>query len=270
MLPLLTRVELRSRWLNRCPVGAAANLNVDKASAAWVADIAPLSSNEGAPLADNPVVVYRAASAQQAYLLKSLLEEQGIETFVVNDMLQAAGGDLPLGWVSLPQLLVGEHDVEKALQAIGNFEATIAHSDSTSATQKSAELGHQYDEHPAGTSVIEAWPTCRKCGERRQVTCDYCGTSGNNFRLVDESTDEGDDERAPLLLCHTCDEQFAAKYYPRCHLCGYLFEPSATDASADDPATRARDLGVESRVLLVIVASIAILSGLIGYFCYVL
>ena len=72
---------------------------------------------------DMPTVVYSAANRAQAYLLMDWLREQGIEAQVVNDSLEVAGGDLPLGWTSAPKVVVPESQAEKARPLLQKYES---------------------------------------------------------------------------------------------------------------------------------------------------
>ena len=63
-----------------------------------------------------PTVIYSAANTQQAYLLKGILEDQGIPAWVVNDTIQIAGGDLPLGWTAAARVVVGSDTAIAARQ----------------------------------------------------------------------------------------------------------------------------------------------------------
>ena len=64
-------------------------------------------------MADRPVEIFRAANSQHAQMLRQMLEERGIKAFIVNEALQTAGGDLPLGWTAAPRILVAEEDAVK-------------------------------------------------------------------------------------------------------------------------------------------------------------
>jgi len=61
-----------------------------------------------------PVTVYSAKNPPEAYLLKAALEDAGITAFVLNDNLQIASGELPLGWETAPKIQVAAEDAEAA------------------------------------------------------------------------------------------------------------------------------------------------------------
>ena len=159
-------------------------------------------------MSGQPTIIYHAASPQQAHLLKGLLGERGIAAWVVNDSIQIAGGELPLGWNAAACVVVGENDAADARKFAEEFDATTAHEpvlDPTDAASKSAE----WDE----------WPTCPECHQRRSVRCPICGVSGTQFALADiQETEAGP---RVLLMCEDCDDHFLPEMFRRCHHCGH-------------------------------------------------
>src|SRR5438067_13769821 len=78
-------------------------------------------------MSGEPTVIYSAASTQQAHLLKGRLLERGIVARVVNDSLQMAGGELPLGWTAAARVIVAEEDGPKARRIAEDFDRQTAH-----------------------------------------------------------------------------------------------------------------------------------------------
>lgn len=72
------------------------------------------------------VPLYAADSTIDAYLLKGLLEQQGIEVRIIGEFLQGAVGELPAS--GLVQVLVPEEDYAAALATLQAFEANRARS----------------------------------------------------------------------------------------------------------------------------------------------
>ena len=99
------------------------------------------------------VEVYCAANAQEAYLVKSALENAGIEASVVGDHLQIAAGDLPFGWMVSPRVWVRTPDAAPARALIVQWQAD-----------------RPQDEPP---SPSPPW-TCPKCGETVDADFDIC------------------------------------------------------------------------------------------------
>src|SRR6476620_4174305 len=101
---------------------------------------------------ESPVVVYSAANRAQAFLLMDWLREQGIEAQVVNDSMEVAGGDLPLGWRSAPKLIVPDSQVAKTRHLLAQYE---------SHSQPVEEIGDATSERALD------WPDCPRCHARR-------------------------------------------------------------------------------------------------------
>jgi hypothetical protein len=155
-----------------------------------------------------PTVIYSAANTQQAYLLKSVLEERGIPARVVNDAIGIAGGELPLGWTAAPRVVVAESDAEQGRRIAEEFDLQTAHE--PTGDDPSLETA---------TEEWSDWPVCPRCGERRSAACPVCGISQTSFRLADVQESAGA-ERA-LLVCEACDDHFVPQWYRLCHQCGY-------------------------------------------------
>src|SRR5437868_14622123 len=81
---------------------------------------------DGIIMPGQPTVIYSAASIQQAYLFKGLLEAQGIVARVVNDAIQIAGGDLPLGWTAAATVVVSDQDAPAARALAEAFDRQTA------------------------------------------------------------------------------------------------------------------------------------------------
>jgi hypothetical protein len=159
-------------------------------------------------LSGQPTIIYHAANPQQAHLLKGLLEERGIAAWVVNDSIQMAGGELPLGWTAAACVVVGETDAVEARQFAETFDATTAHEPSPEAADAAAK-----------SAEWEEWPVCPQCGQRRSARCPICGVSGTQFALADiQETEAGP---RVLLMCDDCDDHFIPQMFRRCHHCGH-------------------------------------------------
>lgn len=159
---------------------------------------------------DRPTEIYRAANPQHAQLLRNMLEDQGIQAFVVNDFLQGAGGELPMGWTAAPRILVAEEDVLKGRQIAEQFDATMR--------DGSAVATEEFDEADADW---EDWPVCPNCHQRRDALCEICGTRGTKFALADLVDEPG--RQSVLLHCDTCDDHFRPQFFRVCHHCGHDF-----------------------------------------------
>jgi len=204
---------------------------------------------DGMTMPGQPTVIYSAASIQQAYLLKGLLEEQGILARVVNDAIQIAGGDLPLGWTSAAKVVVSDQDASAARELAEEFDRQ--------ATLEPAE--GEVSEMPP--SQWEEWPVCPQCGERRSARCPICLSSGSSFDLADLQP-SGKADRV-LLFCPDCDDHFLPEWYRRCARCGHDFE----DGIEVIPVTTAR-LPTGAGEWLVVAVLIGFALALSAYFLW--
>ena len=170
------------------------------------------------------VEVYRAADQQQAYLLRNLLVDEGIEAFISGETLSAAT-DLQ-GWDVYPRVLVSENFVDLAIPLVREFdESTKSQHDS---------IPDEFDEDEFDRQAIEAlnsWPRCRNCAQMKHVSCPSCRTKGRNFDLAEfvqnEDEDSNEIELVPgqlKLVCQLCDTIFEPIYDLPCP-CGYV-EPA--------------------------------------------
>jgi len=178
-------------------------------------------------MSSEPTVIYSAANTQQAHLLKGLLEQQGIGAWVVNDAIQIAGGDLPLGWTAAARVVVAESNALRARQLAEDFDQQTAH-------EPTAD--DQADDVPL--SAWADWPACPGCGERRSARCSVCGVSGTNFPLADvQDTTSG---QQVLLKCADCDDLMRPEWYRLCARCGHDFG-DGIEVSHDGRSTFAFD-----------------------------
>ena len=201
------------------------------------------------PMSGPPTVIYHAASAQQAHILKGVLEERGIASWVVNDNIQVAGGELPLGWTAAACVAVGETDAAEARQIAEEFDRTTAHEP----MPEPAESG------PPAPAEWKDWPTCPQCQTRRQVRCAICGSAGTNFPLADISDSGG--EPLVLLMCDSCDDHFRPEMFRLCHNCGYDY---GDGLSVDGPHTTVE----YSPRMWVVVGAMALMGAVLAAYFY--
>jgi hypothetical protein len=79
-------------------------------------------------MANTHQVIYSAATVEQAHLLMNLLREQGIFSYVSNESLQFATGDLPFGVPTAPRVVVHEVDSQEARRIALDFDQTVRNS----------------------------------------------------------------------------------------------------------------------------------------------
>ncbi len=169
-------------------------------------------------------VVYNAASAQQAHLLKNILEEMGIVAHVTNDALQGAAGELPLGWAVAPRVVVAESDSEQARKVAIEFDRRLP--DDSELVVGDEDLRWS------------KWPACPDCDRRRQAVCPVCETAGNDVPLAEflaptaparstrvshQNDYDPETDETVLLMCQNCDESFRPRFYRHCENCSHDF-----------------------------------------------
>ncbi len=198
-----------------------------------------------------PTVIYSAANTQQAYLLKGLLEERGIAARVVNDAVQMAGGELPLGWPSAARVVVAEQDAASARAFAAEFDRRTAYEASDEDSMEPLPLAEWPD-----------WPICPRCGQRRTARCGVCGAARTDFRLA-ELQPSGEGEQV-LLQCEDCDDVIQPQWYRRCAACGHDFGSGieADRAGADETAVPEK-LWAVALVLLIAVVVLATFFALL-------
>lgn len=190
--------------------------------------------------------IFTAGNAQEAYLLKNLLEQVGIEAHVDNETL-ATLGELP----SAAKVLVPSARVEDALRLVADF-------DDPQRRLANAERDHaDSDEYEEG-ETLESWPLCPRCRSPRITLCPFCETSGTEFPAADP---EPGDDVAQRVLCPTCDEPFVPEFFRRCEWCEHEYPDGiAVDAPAEprEPANQ--------RVVMLTVVLVGLGIALAAYF----
>jgi hypothetical protein len=219
------------------------------------------------------VVVYRAASLQQAQLLRNLLEDAGIESVVVNDALQGVSGELPLGWTTLTRVVVAKADAARARRLAEDFDIVVSPYPSESDADSTA-LTEQ--------TPLPVWPVCPRCDRRRTAVCPVCGTAGSDFPLgwgdtaagtvelndatADLVTDEEETEEL-LVICPGCDESFRPGFLRRCEWCGHKFQGGVEAEIEED---RGPPEVLSPRTLATIGALVVLVAALFAYFAIIL
>ena len=200
-----------------------------------------------------PTEIYTAATPFEAYELKNLLAEDDIEAVVVNDALQAAAGEVPLGWITAARVLVAEADAERARQIAEQFDRQIA----AARHDRRAER-----DEPRKSPV--SFESCPRCGRPRTAVCPICQTAGAHFLSGDMPPTEEAGGEPLLLICPICDEPFEPGYLPRCEWCGYEFVRQPPTPPVEEPAVEPPNV----RVIAAAVGMLAALAAVFGYFVW--
>src|SRR5690242_13981716 len=101
---------------------------------------------------DELAVIYTAANTVQAHLLRNALADIGIQAQVTNDVLQAAGGDLPLGWTIAPRVLVPREQEAEARRLAEEYDASLVESRDQPIAEGNAT--------PAPAAAVDLCPSC--------------------------------------------------------------------------------------------------------------
>jgi hypothetical protein len=198
-------------------------------------------------MSGQPTVIYHAANLPQAHILKGVLEERGIAAWIVNDAMQIAGGELPLGWNAAPCVVVGDLHAEEARRIAAEFDRTTAHGPTPD--DASAE--------PPDTGWKD-WPVCPQCQARRQARCPICESGGTDFPLA--AIEERNGEPLVLLICESCDDHFRPEFFRLCHQCGHDYG----DGVSVGDALAAETTSVRTWIVMGCLAAIAVVT--FGYF----
>jgi hypothetical protein len=219
-------------------------------------------------VSDQHRAIYIAANVQQAHLLRNLLAEAGIDSFVSNETLNGVHF-APSDWLiraagssgfapTAPKLVVHEDDAEEAREILLEAEsALLAGGTAPELVQLEVETGEE-----------QAWPLCPHCARPRLATCPVCETSGTDFPpafLPDDAESDG------AVLCTICDEPFTPRFPARCEWCGHQFADGYEQKRSEPLVTTPRILEeMNSRAAIVLVGMLAISAAVLGWFWYVL
>lgn len=223
---------------------------------------------------DRQVVVYIARDPHRAHLLRNLLAEAGIQSFISNETLNSVhfeGGDLlvraaggPGFLPTAPKLVVQADDADEAREILLTAEKLLEHG------QPAPELVALESE-----TGEESWPLCPHCGRARLATCPVCKTSGTDFVAAFLPDDEANEEAAARsVICSTCDEVFTPRHPARCEWCEHRFadgyEPVPRETGATISAFTILAEQVNAKSLAVLAVLVAGGTAIVAWFAYVL
>lgn len=164
-------------------------------------------------------IIYKAANAQQAAILKNILSDEGIESTVTNIALMNAGGEVPLGWSSAPCILVRHEDVESARSIAEQFDRDLATSARTPAIDDSQETPDE-DEFARETT----WPPCPECHEPRRGQCPHCGAFDAYFSPAEYIVSDRQTHQVPGAAAESFEVESPENHY-MCSVCDHAVVP---------------------------------------------
>lgn len=109
--------------------------------------------------------VYRAKDPMQGGLVVAMLQQNQIEATLNGAMLSSAGGEVPLGWSTAPQVMVSKDDLQKARKIVLDWEATIA---------------ERAEQESSGQAVDKPMWTCPECSEEVESDFELCWNCQHN------------------------------------------------------------------------------------------
>jgi hypothetical protein len=128
-------------------------------------------------MADNLTVIYSARTIPDAYQLRNVLLDAGIDAMVTSEALDGAIGSDILGGAASARVAVAERDAAVARQMAIEFDQRIA-----------AGLNAPTEEPPEVETPPrrpDVWPRCPQCDALRVTRCPVCETTGTDFTLAD-------------------------------------------------------------------------------------
>lgn len=220
-------------------------------------------------------VVYEARSVPEAQRLKERLEEAGITAVVSTELVEGEASSDVWGLPVPARVAVADDRAEASRRIALDFDAEIIDRAQRDA-EKESRAGKVFDRdltasqvetapEDVGSTVLAGpavWPHCPECSALRVTRCPACGVTGTEFRRAElpEATEE-QAKMQSLVICSECDEPFEPVYARRCHQCGHEFADGYSDAAASPLSER-----LSNRILLAILAIVAVIGGMLLYF----
>ena len=121
------------------------------------------------------VEIYRPKNLMQAHAIRMALEDAGVDVRIEGELLQSAVGEIPLGWDTLPRILVDSSQLKTAREIVERSD-----------THPAAE--------PHGDETVES-TRCLACGcemADTETTCASCG-----WTFLAEATNAQSDSEHP-------------------------------------------------------------------------
>ena len=104
------------------------------------------------------VEIYRPKNLMQAHAIRMALEDAGVDVRIEGELLQSAVGEIPLGWDTLPRIMVDSSQLNTAREIVERSDARAA----------AEPPGDETDERTrclaCGCEMAETETTCASCG----------------------------------------------------------------------------------------------------------
>ena len=252
---------------------------------------------------EDQTVVYVAGTVQQAYLLKNLLADQGIQSVVLNETLERGSGVDYVGWSTLARVAVKQCDAVAAREiALKHDQQGVEMAEARDNVPKEYDDDVTDDPSPVPTD----WPRCPECGKPRVTCCPICKTTGTDFPEADDQyvwgfglnevaddhenkascgscgscdghgsampqdepeieAEEKIDHHRFVLMCPMCSEPFLPEYPRRCAWCDHEFEDGFEPEEIIPTLPESN-----TRVAAIVVGLMLLTAVTVGYFMFVL
>jgi hypothetical protein len=173
----------------------------------------------------DPVVIYQAATPQQAHLLQQALAQVGLEAWVESPVDNHLGQSSSS---SAPRVVVRRADADEARLIAVEFDRLL----------QLPAVEHAEEPPAAGSfasgDVIEAWPVCPECQTPRHAECLACHAAADYFPPAWQPAGVA----TGLRMCSSCDDVFEPRFFRHCHECGHDygdgFEPKSLPPAEND------------------------------------
>jgi predicted RNA-binding Zn-ribbon protein involved in translation (DUF1610 family) len=179
-----------------------------------------------------PRIVHTARSNAEAEIIKTWLQQQGIQASIFNGEMNSGAFEIV---ETDPQVIVAAEDYERALEVIDDFRNEL---EQPADMSRVSDAEGQFD-----------WPLCPICDEMRLARCQKCETVSSEF-----STDESGDHDS--VICLHCNEPTSIAFVDQCRFCDHDF---TSEATRHVPTAHAAAEAANANRVLLLVAGLVLL-----------
>ncbi len=104
------------------------------------------------------VEIYRPKNLLQAHAIRMALEEAGVDVRIEGELLQSAVGEIPLGWDTLPRILVDSSQLKIAREIVDRLDARSTAEPTEGETDEGTRC------LACGCEMADTETTCASCG----------------------------------------------------------------------------------------------------------
>lgn len=104
------------------------------------------------------VEIYRPKNLMQAHAIRMALEDAGVDVRIEGELLQSAVGEIPLGWDTLPRILVDSSQLSIAREIVDRSDARTTAAPTEDETDETTRC------LACGREMADTETTCATCG----------------------------------------------------------------------------------------------------------